>query len=158
MTFEGFDPIYVKVKWKNNKIPEDTYVYCIVLFAIYYQGKWSLVTFTFNNEQYVWGVHISAYAPSAGEVRTEPLTSYVLNFDKEYSAGCLVYIIKGAVTLKECYVNWGHGSRAIGIKVDDLNKLFNAVDPYGAKLFKNMFTVKPYKPPAEIKSCKVSKE
>lgn len=154
---EGYSPLKVIIKWKNNKLPHGKELYCINLFTVYNEqnNQWEFVNFDVNGVYYLWGSIIVAIAPYQGEEDEEIHLTYALNPPKTVNCGCYIILIEPAVEVNEYKVDFGKGSRTIGLNMSDLNELVETAQVYAVKHFPNTFVLHPYTAPAEITQCYV---
>ncbi len=154
LAVSGQDPLTGVLNWKNNSIPASTPVLKGFLFGVHNPdtNSFAVAVFTSGGVQYAWGVAVQANVPAPGSSEDVPLPTYALNFGVASTFDVLAFIAN-AGTLAVGSIDWGSGSRIIGLKWTD----FAALTRLANKVFTQVVTVNPKAASVEINTLNVSK-
>lgn len=140
--FKSRDPITCYLGWRNNSINTGTDPQVL---AGYVMGLYEASTklfypayFTAGGKDYVCGAYRLRTTPAQGATEAVELNSYIVNVATVMTLDILAFIYKKG-PLASYSVNWGWGSRMIGMSLIDFQRL----SPYGLQVYTGAITISP---------------
>jgi len=145
---EGHDPLKGTITVKNNKLDEYTYVDVGFLLGFYDEENKTFTYIYFDDEngvRYWWGTYCAVSLPKKGETKDGRTYTYALNPTSSTTYDALVFV--GEYKILTTYnVDWGSGSRILGLKKDEISTL----PLYDAEIYTDVVTISPWTPSAEV--------
>jgi len=144
---EGYDPLKGTITVKNNKLNEYDYVDMGFLLGFYDETAqtFTIIKFTQDSTDYWWGTYCAVSLPRQGQTKDGRTYTYALNFTQRTTLDAYVFV--GEYKILTTYkVDWGSGSRTLGLKEDDINSL----PLYDYKIYTDVVTISPYTTSVEV--------
>ncbi len=154
-TVYGYDPLTGAVTYTNNDLASGADLIVGYIFGEQQEdGSFKSYTFTADSTTFIWGTFYEDTAPDKDNSKTTDVLTYALNPSEEITPDAFVFV--GEVkTLGTASVDWGSGSRTLGINAQDLIGYVGYM--YDNSIIVDVVTVKPWAPEAEVTGFEISK-
>jgi len=144
---EGYDPLKGTITVKNNKLDQYTYVDVGFLLGFYDETEetFTVIVITADSTRYWLGTYCAVSLPAKGNTKDGRTYTYALNFTETTTLDAFVFVGEYKV-LNTLNVDWGSGSRILGIKESEISTL----SFYDYKIYTDVVTISPYTTSAEV--------
>ena len=144
---EGYDPLKGTITVKNNKLDQYTYVDVGFLLGFYDETTetFTVIVITEDSTRYWWGTYCAVSLPRQGQTKDGRTYTYALNVTETTTLDALVFVGEYDI-LTTLNVDWGSGSRILGLKEDEISTL----PLYNSVIYTDVVTISPWAPSAEV--------
>lgn len=160
LAVNGEDPLTATITVKNNTLTSGTREMVGFLLGTYDAGtgSFSCLGITISGVVYLVGCSVADTVPGAGASKDISVPTYAVDVGSAMTLDALAFLMPEPSQLRAYGVDWGKGTRVLGIHKDDFFALQSTI--LAAKAFTGVVTISP-KPtpqtPADLTNFQMGK-